>query len=450
MRMSDRCVVFVVAIAMSAGALEAQAPMSPNAMEGQHERDAFRVEGPVLTLGQALEAARAANPDLAAVRARVDGLRERPAQMRSLAPPMLETTIWQWPVNSLNPANTNMYMFMVGQDLPGRGKRALRADVAQQDVGLALNDVDMRAQSVVADVRTAYADLVAARKAIALHLDTVDLLRQFADTAAGKYAATRASQQDALKPVVELSRLHADLIELDVQQRVAAAHLNTLMGRPLDAAIGPLDEPVEQALTASVSELQGLAADHEPSLQGARLGVDRAHTALTLAEHERKPDWNVQAGYMLLPHQTDGFLARLSVTWPTAPWAHGGTDARTREAAAGIDAATATQRSVEAGLRLSVQEAYLQVGSAQARAALLRTTLIPQAQQALDLSRVAYTADRGDVLSVLDAERSLLEAQVDYYRAVADIDRALAALERAVGVDLGPNYTHVVAQEPRS
>jgi outer membrane protein TolC len=199
-----------------------------------------------------------------------------------------------------------------------------------------------------------------------------------------------------------------------------------------------------------LNELQGLAVDHEPSLQGARLAVDRARTALTLAEYERKPDWTVQAGYMLLPHQTDGFLARLAVTWPTAPWARGATDARTREAAAGIDAATGTQHSVEAGLRLSVQEAYLQVGSAQARAALLRTTLIPQAQQELDLSRVAYTADRGDVLSVLDAERSLLEAQVDYYRAVADIDRALAMLERAVGVDLGPAYTHVVVQEPRS
>lgn len=43
---------------------------------------------------------------------------------------MAEAQIWQWPLNTLNPANTDMYMFMVTQDLPGRGKRDLRAAVA--------------------------------------------------------------------------------------------------------------------------------------------------------------------------------------------------------------------------------------------------------------------------------------------------------------------------------
>jgi hypothetical protein len=38
-------------------------------------------------------------------------------------------------------ANPNKYMFMVGQDLPGRGKRELRAAVAEKDIALAQTDV---------------------------------------------------------------------------------------------------------------------------------------------------------------------------------------------------------------------------------------------------------------------------------------------------------------------
>jgi hypothetical protein len=88
-------------------------------------------EGPPLTLDVALDEALRRNPELVALRAEFEAARHRPAQERFLAPPTFEAQIWQWPINTLNPANTNMYMFMVGQDFPGFGKRRLRAAVAQ-------------------------------------------------------------------------------------------------------------------------------------------------------------------------------------------------------------------------------------------------------------------------------------------------------------------------------
>ena len=60
-------------------------------------------EGPPLTLKAALDEALAKNLDLAALRAQVAVTHQRPAQERSLPPPMLEATIWQWPINSINP-----------------------------------------------------------------------------------------------------------------------------------------------------------------------------------------------------------------------------------------------------------------------------------------------------------------------------------------------------------
>src|SRR5258708_31565483 len=133
-------------------------------------------QGPPLSLRAALDEALAVNPELTAVRAQLGVVRKRPAQERSLMPPTLETSIWQWPINSLNPANTNMYMFLATQDLPGRGKRDLRAAVADKDVALAQNDIDVRARHVVDAVKQAYAELFVSRKAIEIHLATVEVL----------------------------------------------------------------------------------------------------------------------------------------------------------------------------------------------------------------------------------------------------------------------------------
>src|SRR5204863_7574759 len=155
------------------------------------------------------------NPELAALRDQIAVVKQRPNQERGLPPPMADAQIWQWPINSLNPADTNMYMFMVGQDIPGRGKRDARAAIAEKDVALAGADVAIRARQIINQIKQAYSALFIARKATEVHLASVDVLNEIADAAQAKYASGRGSQQDLLKPIVELSKLHSDGIMHD-------------------------------------------------------------------------------------------------------------------------------------------------------------------------------------------------------------------------------------------
>ena len=74
--------------------------------------------------------------------------------------------------------------------------------------------------------------------------------------------------------------------------------------------------------------------------------------------------------------------------------------------------------------------------AASQRAALLRTTIVPQSEQALEVSRVAYQADRVDVLALIDNQRALLDARLGYYRALSDRELAMADLARAIGDDV--------------
>lgn len=402
-----------------------------------HEGLTRRVyEGPPLPLRAAVDEALQRNPALIALRAQFEAARHRPAQERYLMPPSLEAQIWQWPLTTLNPLNTNMYMFTVKQELPGRGKRALRAAVAEKDVELASNDIALRAREVIKDVTRAYADLVVARRAIDIHLGSVALLRQFADASTIKYAAGRSPQQDVLKAVVEVSKLHEDLVMHEETAATAAARLNSLLDREPQAPIGPVEEPREHVTLPTSEELQRLAIEQHPELKAARLGAGRAQASLAAVNRDYKPDFFVGGGYMLMPREAGAWTASVGMTWPNAPWSRGRLDAKRAEVTADVDAATANARAVERQIRLAVHEAYIRANAATQRAALLRTTVLPQSEQTLELSRVAYQTDRVDFLALIDNQRALLDAELSYYRALSDRELALADLVRAIGTDV--------------
>jgi cobalt-zinc-cadmium efflux system outer membrane protein len=341
-----------------------------------------------------------------------------------------------------------MYMFMLGQDIPGRGKRDLRAALAEKDIALAQTDVTIRARQVVNEVKQAYAQLFIARKATEVHLASVELLRQIADVSQLKYATGRISQQDVLKPVVELSKLHGDLLMFEEQAGIAAARLNVLLARAPEAPIGPLTEPTEHTLLPGSGELQRLALDRHPELKRAHLEIERAETELASAKGEYTPDFTVQGGYLLMPGQTDAWLGRVGVTWPRAPWSRDKISGHIKEGIAASEAAKARERAMQNMVRLAVQEAYVRAQSAQERAALLRTTILPQAQQTLDVSRFGYQTDKVDFQAVMDNQRTLLDAQLGYVRALSEFEQATADLERAIGAELPDGTTVPVTNQP--
>jgi outer membrane protein, heavy metal efflux system len=404
-----------------------------------HQLDQVRTyDGAPLTLVGAVQTALAQNLDIVALRRQLDVLRLRPGQERSLPPPMFEAQIWQWPINTLNPWKTNFYMPMATQEFPGRGKRELRAALAEKDVALGETDVTRREREVVDLVKQAYMELFVSRKAIDIHLAGVDILRQFADVSQAKYATGRISQQDVLKSVVELSKLHDDIIMLDEQEQLACARLNTLLQRPIETPIGTLETPREKMLMATVEQLQSAALANKPELISARQQVERAEAELGVAKQDYKPDYSIQGGYMLMPNQTDALMAKVGITWPRAPWARGKIDLHVQEMTAQIETAKARQRALESEVRLSIQEAYLRVKAAEERASLLRTTILPQSQQTLEVSRVGYQTDQVDFLAILENERTVLGSQLEYDKALGDFQQALADLERATGTDITP------------
>ncbi len=362
---------------------------------------------------------------------------------------MFEAQIWRWPINTLNPANVDMYMFSMTQSLPGRGKRDSRAALAESNAAMAGAAIAVRAREIVDAVKQAWADLYLVRKATEVNRSSVALLRQFADIAATKYSTGGLAQQDVLASVVELSRLHEEAIRLREEESLAEAALNTLVDRAPETPVGPLAEPQDLPVVPPTAELQALALAHEPGLRVASLDTERAEAALAAVMAEYKPDFSVGGGYMVMPDRTDAWMASFGVSWPGAPWSRTRLDADKALAAADISVSQARRRAAESAVRLAVHQARVRVVGAGERMALIESSVLPQAEQTVEVARAGYESDRGSFLALIDSQRVLLDAQLGYFRARAERAQAIADLERVVGIDLATPGSALIPKPAR-
>jgi len=396
-----------------------------------------------LTLADARREALARDPMLAQLKAEREAAVQRARQTAFLDAPMLEGQVWQWPVNTVDPSRVDMYMLSVSQELPGRGKRALRAAVLQTDVAAVGARIESRARELDLDVRAAYLGLAAARGALDIQTSAVPLLRQAVAASEARYELGSSSQSDVLAGAVLVSKMSGELIELDEAHQLARARLNTLMLREPAAPIGPLDDLLEPPPLLTLAELERLALAHHPDLAEAGAMSARATAMANEARGDLKADVRVSGGFMFRPREGDAWLATVGFTWPKAPWARGKVDSRVAEAGAEVDAAAAREQAATAAIKHDVYENYVMANAARRRAELLRLTILPQARQAISSATTAYQTDKADFQTVLAEQQMLIESQLAYVRAVSDSARAIAELERVVGttVTVQPDFT---------
>ena len=81
-----------------------------------------------------------------------------------------------------------------------------------------------------------------------------------------------------------------------------------------------------------------------------------------------------------------------------------------------------------------VKSFLIKAQTAQRLVELYQTSVLPQAEHALNVASAAYRADKMDFLELLDAIRSLLQFRLEHVEHLAQYEQFKAELERVVGV----------------
>ena len=392
------------------------------------------LQAPGATLDEVLAIARRLSPELAARALDTEAAQARVAIAGSLADPTLRVTSDE--IDRTSGPRQNKMLFTVEQEFPLWGKLDLRRDQANADVARSRADTRVTEAELIEKVKVAFAQYYQSDQAIRTTEDLHRVVHDMARVARDRYAQGRGSQLEVYKAEVEITRLATEIVRLETRRRSAAARLNALLGRPIDA---PLARPVKlralpSAAALAPDALMQRARAGNPSLAGRDAQIAAAAAGKQLADKNWYPDVMLKAGAIdRTGNGPNGYLAEIGLRVPLQWGLH---EAQQREAAAQVGAAQARRQAQELQIQGELGEFTADLAGSRKTADLIRTQLLPQSQALLRSGVAGYGLGRAELVDVLRAEHDLANLRIELLSAEFDQQRQLAAIERLIGGDL--------------
>jgi cobalt-zinc-cadmium efflux system outer membrane protein len=437
--MKSTCVlVWALVCALSTPACRAQAADSNAALEslsaligGQHEAG---VAGPALSLEEVLRMALAENPEIHVSVRRVAAAEAHVPAASTLDDPQFMYRGWQVPLSKPWDYNQAQNMLMIGQALPGPGKRILHAAVAKSDVSEAKAELAATRLRIQVDARKAFYDLLRAEDEIRIHDQHVGIAHQAIEAARIKYTVGKIPQVEILKAQLALTRLAEHMIRFERDADVARARLNALLGREPDAPIQAHGEYGLDHALPSLDALERVAMQSRPDLIEAEAAAEKTRREQAVAKKTYVPDFNVAAGYMLMPAGSsarNNYMVEGSVS---LPWLNRRKhEAELAEAAAGITEKDAELDAMRNAARGQIQEALAEAKAAQRLARVYQDSLRQQSEETLHSAVIAYENDQTSFLDLLDSQMTVVDVDLAWIDALGEFNMRIAELEMAAG-----------------
>lgn len=340
------------------------------------------------------------------------------------------------------------YRVEVSQPLPFPGKLGLRGESARNEAVAAGADLDDARLAIVEATRNAFADYYLAARAIEVNAENLKLLNEIRENAASRARTGQGEEQDVYQAAVAIARQRERSSSLERQLRVAQARINTLLSLPADRPLPPAPKEVAAAPPIpQAAELRELAMQR-PDVAAVRARAAADEAAVALAMKEYYPDFELMGAYDTFWQYEERDVRGMVGLRFNIPGLTPRRDAAVAEVQARLTQRRAELNRLIAQVGFQVQEAYEQLKETERSLKLYEETALPAARENVRLARTAYANNKVPFLSLIEAQRSLVELRDRQNEMIAEARRRRAALDRAIGRALPPPTLPVPAQIP--
>ncbi len=329
--------------------------------------------------------------------------------------------------------------FGASQAFPWPGALDARAAVAEKRADAAWHRVEAVRLRVAQEVEIAYHDYAYLGRELVLDAELLELLRGLEPVVQSRVRAG-ASQADLVKLQVEVGRLEDELASLEARRPAASAQLARalhLRGAPRPLPMPAAEEPSVQPV--DLAEARSAALARNPRLHELTQALAAEQEAEKVAGYRRRPSFDVGVDYLqtgdALDPSTPGsgddpVLLRLGISLPVWTGSYAAAERESRHLARALREELDAE---ELRLRADLEEQAYRATDAARRIGLYRDSLLPRAQEALELTLASYRSGDASVLDVIDSERALLEFERSYWRACRDYGQGRARLRALTG-----------------
>ena len=306
-------------------------------------------------------------------------------------------------------AGVTEHLTMVGQALPITGRRPLEVSAASALVDAASGRASDQLRRLRADLRLAFADLVAAQERERELTAIRDRLQDLAGVLAKRETAGEAAGFDRL-------RAEREVIELDIDRAAAAAErarAQATLGGFLSsssAAITVVAGAPSRAMVPSVDELMARAEQTRGEIRALRHEAESASFAERAAAKRAIPEPEVVAGTKS-SNAGNGDLGSVVTVHVPLPLFDRGRPEKAAAVAKRVQA-DAQLEALRTALRSQITAWRDVVIQRREVADRYRTTAVPASADLERIAQVSYDAGERGILELLDAYRSGATARV--------------------------------------
>lgn len=376
-----------------------------------------------ISLAQALEAAFARNPELAAAQWEI-GVAEGDRQQAGLIP---NPTV-SWEVEDTR-RETSTTTVMLSQALELGGKRGARIEAASKGQDAARLELERRGNELRAEVVQAFYAAARAQAGLELARQSRTLAERGLEVAEGRVRAGKVSPVEATRAQVQLAETDLLVRRAETLKINSNRELARTTGSPV-ASFERLDyNDLSPGKLPSGAKLL-TALNQSAELRLAQTQIEQREAALGSERAKRIPDLTVSVGSQYSREERERVnVVGLSMPLPLFDRNQGNVLAASRRA----DQSRDLRNAVELKLRTQTQSALDQWNTAAQEVESFDRVILPAAQRAVDTATRGFEMGKFGFLEVLDAQRTLISARSQYLESLATATEARVAIERIHG-----------------
>ena len=326
------------------------------------------------------------------------------------------------------------------QMLPFPGKRGLAGRRAIADAEIAFADFEtLRLEMALETARLVY-ESYRIERAIEINREHLAFLKEIRGIAVSHYTTGHSSQEEPLEAEVEASHMEHRSIELERARFLVQDELNALLHREPNTPLPPPPShlPLPDSLSMNMPTmyapaLMDTALSSRPELRATAAAIRGREAAVGEAGKASLPDFGLMTSYNSMWSDPEHrWMVGLEMNIPL--W-RGRRSAGREQAEAELEKAQSEARAKQDAIRLEVSRALAQTGEMVHSLDLYRGHLLPASRDRVAAARAAFETGSMPALTLIDAERNLLdvelgfeEALVQYHLYRLDLDRALGRL----------------------
>ncbi|MBC8344853.1 MAG: TolC family protein [Candidatus Marinimicrobia bacterium] len=334
-------------------------------------------------------------------------------------------------------AGPQQYKMGLMQKFPFLGKRELQGKIQAAKAEKTYYAFQKKRLSLNHEVRSTWYNYYYLARITDLTKQNFDLIQNWDSVIRSKYVTARAGHPDLIKTQIELIQLEDELSTLENKKSPLLERFRSLLNDNELSNIRVPDSLDYSQNDVDLSDLFGKILEGNPDLLSANSEIDLQKARVKRSKLNRMPDIGIGIEKITTGEKEgsafsgkDPLIAKLSLDIPIWFKKNNASITSANHALAGAERQVS---SVINDLKTQLENVLFELGESERQIQLYKQILIPKGMESLGATEIAYRADKIEFLSLVDAQRRLLQFQMKYEKALVDYLKAKSKLSVLTG-----------------